>query len=214
MFSQCYEGTSLIWYGSIPGELSGTSTTATWVIDDNPARNFTLKGHEVNAASVYNQKFFETPVYPFGPHKLTVTYNGDNSKTPLVLGKLVIRNDTAVSFPTSTPTSTPTTTPTTSGHSPAIIGGVIGGVACMVAGLLIGSLVLFVLYRRRRLCRQKEMKIKAESAYVLSPRAIPYDPPDSHELDSTSRVAGPSSLVVHQDSRVGLPQMMPPAYTT
>ena len=170
-FSQLfYEGTSLTWYGNIPGELSGNATTATWVIDDNPAQNFTLKGHEVNAATVYNQKIFETPVYPLGSHKLTVTYNGDSSKTPLVLGKLVIQNDTAVpSAAVSSVVPSTTGTHTTSSHTPAIVGSVIGGVACLVTILL----VLFVLYRRR----QKKMKTNAEPAsYVLAPQIASYNP--------------------------------------
>ena len=238
-FSRCHEGTSLIWYGNIPGELSGNSTTATWVIDDNPAQNFTLKGHEVNATTVYNQKFFETPVYPFGPHKLTVTYNGDNSTTPLVLGKLVIQNGTATPSATGTATPSATSTHTTSSHTPAIVGGVVGGVACLLTVLLI----LFFLYRRRK---QKELTtvVQQPGADVPATQAIPYNPPprlptkmsegyspnstietttqslmtstgrnpsDSRVSDST--VPSPSSLVVLQDSGVRLPLVMPPAYT-
>lgn len=152
--------------------MSGNSTTATWVIDNNPAQNFTLNGHEVNATTVYNQKFFETPVYPFGSHKLTVTYNGDNSKTPLVLGKLVIQNGTAVPSATGTTGTRATSsssTHATSNHTPAIVGGVIGGVAL----LIVLSLVLFVLYRRR----QKEKRIKVDETVtasdVLAPQIIP-----------------------------------------
>lgn len=156
-FHSCYEGTSLIWYGNIPGELSGNSTTATWVIDDNPAQHFTLKGHGVDATTVYNQKFFETPVYPLGPHRLTVTYNGDSSKTPLVLGKIVIHNDTAVP---STSTSTTSSTHATSNQTPAIVGGVIGGVACLLI------VTLLVLYRRRQ----------KKTTRVAATQVTPYNP--------------------------------------
>src|SRR5260221_7413182 len=85
-----YEGSSLSWYGHIPSEWNGNSTTARWAIDDKAAQVFILKGHGTGAVTAYNQKFFETPVYPFGAHTLTVTYNGDTAKTPLVLGSLVI----------------------------------------------------------------------------------------------------------------------------
>ena len=137
--SHCYEGTSLSWYGDIPGELNGNSTTATWVIDDNPAQTFVLEGHGANSTTAYNQKFFETPVYPFASHKLIVTYNGDSSKTPLVVGNIYLQNDTAV--PSSTSMDR------TSSHTPIIVGGVIGGVACL---LIVFLLVLFVVCRRRQ----------------------------------------------------------------
>src|SRR6266511_228288 len=165
LFSQCYEGNSLTWYGNIPGEWSGNSTTATWIIDNNPAQSFALKGHGVNATTLYNQKFFETPVYPPGSHKLTVTYNGDTSKTPLVLGKLVIQNGTAVPSATSTHT--------TPSHTPAIVGGVIGGVACLLIIFLLG------LFEYRRRFRQKEMRTQVDEpagyvpASLVTPRPYP-----------------------------------------
>ena len=207
--------------------MSGNRTTATWAIDDNPAQTFVLKGHGTNATTAYNQKFFETVVYPFGPHKLTVTYHGDSSKTPLVLRQIILQNDTAV--------TSAITTHSTSSNTPAIVGGVIGGVA-----FLLILLVLYVLYRRRRhqQSEKETLTIDEPADFIPSPRVFPYNNPSSrlpvklaedHSSgpnfflspgltspgpsetatdavrslttgDAQSDFTGPSSLVVHQDS--------------
>ena len=163
MNNKNYSGTSISWYGDIPAEWNGNSTTGTWVVDNNPSQVFVLKGHGTNAVTQYNQKFFETPVYPYGSHTLTVTYNGDSAKTPLVLGYLAIQNTTVPNSTAGGSTATGTTSagstaaadsmvsgPVAKSNTPAIVGGVIGGVACLVA------LVLLVMYRRSR--RQREDK--------------------------------------------------------
>ncbi len=132
------------WYGFIPSELNGNSTTATWSVDEQASQNFILRGHASGAVTLYNQKFFETAVYPVGSHRLTVTFGGSGQTTPLVLESLVIRNG---SVPISITSST---TETKSTNSTAIIGGVTGGVAFLVLALLV-----FIFLRRRRNSRNE-----------------------------------------------------------
>lgn len=99
-------------------------------------------------------------MYPFGSHTLTVTYNGDSSKTPLVLAYLVIQNDTTVA------NSTVGSAHSASSHIhvPAIAGGVIGGVLCLLL------VVLLVLYQRRR--QQSSLAEKEARIIVDEPNEL------------------------------------------
>jgi hypothetical protein len=121
-----------------------------------------LKGHGANATTQYNEKFFETAAYPLGSHTLTVTYNGDTSKTPLVLAYLAIRNDTA--------SSTTGSADSDSSQTPAIVGGVIGGVAFLLI------VILLVVYRRRKRSNKDTIMVDEPNDYVPASEVIHYDP--------------------------------------
>jgi hypothetical protein len=131
----------VIWYGAQTG---GNSTTGTWAIDGGSPTTFNVTGYGTSNITVYNELFFETPRYSMGPHSLVVTYNGDNSTTPLSFSYLVVQNGT---LPHSTSSSSPSPSATNSSSS-TNVGAIIGGVLGAAASLLIVFLLLF--YRHRR----------------------------------------------------------------
>jgi len=127
----------VIWYAT---EVGGNSTTGTWTIDDNPTKTFSLNGR--GAPVLYNEKYFQTPQYSMGSHRLIVTYNGDNSTTPLILSYLVVQNGTS-SHSISPSSQAANTTTRSSTNIGAILGGALGGAACILV-------VVALLYRHRR----------------------------------------------------------------
>ena len=132
-------GISLSWYST---ESGGNSTTGTWSIDDNPPNIFAVNGLGTNPTAINNQKYFETPQYSMGPHKLTVNYSGDSSKTPLNLAYLLVQNGTLPGSTGSSPRSENATS--TNSNVGAIIGGAVGGACLLIVTLL------FCFYRWRR----------------------------------------------------------------
>lgn len=126
------------WYAT---EIGGSSTTGTWTIDDNPTNTFIVNGRGANDTPVYNEKYFQTPQYSMGSHRLVITYNGDNSTTPLGLAYLVVQNGT---LPRSTGSTVPTvpssqaanTSTGSSTNIGAILGGALGGAACLIVVVL------------------------------------------------------------------------------
>jgi hypothetical protein len=180
----------------------GNSTTATWMIDDKPAQNATLPDHKPGDSSFYNQKVFDTGPLSMGSHRLSVTYNGNGSNTPLVLSSIFIENGT---FPSKTvdltgltsPTSptSPTTTsssesgrPTTSKLTPLVIGGVVGVVAIL---FIIFVVFLFAFYRHRR----DSAKLSVVEKFDIAGHALDGErgPHNNFGRDTNSSDSGSSS---------------------
>jgi hypothetical protein len=124
-----FQGVSVSFYGA---EISGNATTGTWTIDNNLPNTFSLG--RTNDPTMYNKKYFETPRYSMGSHRLVVTHNGNTSTTPMLLDYLIVQNGT---LPRST-------SPTSSTNKGAVIGGALAGAAC----LLVVIIVFFYRYRR------------------------------------------------------------------
>ena len=88
---QCFPGTSLTWYGLIPGDYPGKSTSATYSIDGQTPVTFQLKGYTTKMDN-YNQIFFQTPTLSSGTHHLEVVHQGNSGSTPLTVEYVMIQN--------------------------------------------------------------------------------------------------------------------------
>ncbi|KDR73720.1 hypothetical protein GALMADRAFT_251531 [Galerina marginata CBS 339.88] len=145
-----FVGVSVSWYGFIPTELPHPATTASYAIDGGAPTSFVLRGLPASSATIYNQKFFETPTLTAGHHQLVVTYHGTSQTTPLTLDYLIIQNGTIPSSNTTTPGTSPSGDSHGSGpvkksnNTAAIVGGIIGGL------VLIAIAIAAYLYLRRR----------------------------------------------------------------
>jgi len=181
-------GVSLAWYGIIPAERPHAATTCSFSIDNQSVVTFLLKGiTEESASSAYNQKFFETTTLPYGHHNITVTFQGNEQTTPLVLDYLVVQNGTApeglstsrssskdTESSTSPPGSPPGSSPTgkntgsnvngTSSKSNVvvIVGGVVGAV-----GLILLVCLLLLCYRWKH--KQQNLRDKKVPATHVEP---------------------------------------------
>ena len=155
-------GTSVSWYGTIFSAFDGSAFNLSWTMDQMES-NYTWDWRgNLNASNpLMNQRFFETPTYPYGKHTLTVT-------DPVGLDYVIVQNGTV-------PTSSTTTglTVATSGvggmsravGSGAIAGGVIGGV------LAFGLAIFVFIFCCRRLRSQKETKIYQWDALFFRQKA-------------------------------------------
>lgn len=120
---------------------------------------FTLKGLAAQSATTYNVLMFTADKLTPATHNLVVTYEGDATKTPLVVSTFYVTNASTPSSNTPNPSSVTsgglapsaasTSAVTTIKSSPtgAIVGGTIGCLA--VLALLVG-LVFWCRRRRRR----------------------------------------------------------------
>ncbi|KAG6880138.1 hypothetical protein C0992_005222 [Termitomyces sp. T32_za158] len=160
-----FVGTSLTWVGYIPHLQPHNGSFASYSIDNGPSTKFNLRGLSAAAnATIYNEAFFTTPPLDFGPHTITVTYEGSNAgstSTPLTLDYLLINNaslpmtaNTSVTTSASAITSSPlptssaaTTSPMPRSSTPIgpIVGGVVGGLAAI-------AILLFIFWWWLRRC--------------------------------------------------------------
>jgi len=166
-------GVSLAWYGFIPNEQPHAATTGSYSIDGQSAVNFTLKGlTATKPITIYSQKFFETATLPYGPHNITVSFQGNKSTTPLTLDYLVVQMAPEVTSAStsslgssltgkyvgpSTSTPSPGSSPTgknvgsnmnntsSKNNAGVIAGGIVGAV-----GLILLAYLLFLCYRREQ----------------------------------------------------------------
>jgi len=120
-------------------------------------QTFLVRGH--GGGPDYNIKFFETPSYPYGSHRLTVIHGGNGQSTPLNLVSLLIQNGTS---PGSGVAATPSASATPKSTQTALIIGVVAGAVVLVLAVL-----LFIMFRRR-------MKSKKERADVDPVSPEPY----------------------------------------
>ncbi|KAJ6511520.1 hypothetical protein C8R47DRAFT_1191175 [Mycena vitilis] len=152
-----FHGTAVTLMGYIPAELPHNATSASYTIDGGAPVAFALKGLSAQSPTVYNSVMFTTGTLTPSTHNLVVTYAGDSSKTPLVVGSFYVTNASTTSTPSST-SSTPANSPssdastsnvTTKSSSPvgAIVGGILG---CLALLALITGLVFWCRRRRRR----------------------------------------------------------------
>ncbi|KAF7342109.1 hypothetical protein MVEN_01798200 [Mycena venus] len=152
-----FHGTGVSLFGYVPTELPHNSTSASYTIDGGPPVPFVLNGLAAQSATLYNAVMFTTNTLTPATHNLVVSYGGDSSKTPLVVGAFYVTNTSTPSTSTSTsaaPGNSPsadasTSTVTTKKSSPvgAIIGGIVG---CLVTIALVVGLVFWCRRRRQR----------------------------------------------------------------
>lgn len=195
----------MTWYGT---ELSGNSTTGTWTIDDNSPTTFIVNGLGTNTTPTYNEIYFQSPLYSMGSHKLIVTYNGDNSTTPLNLAYLVVKNGTLPTSSTgsssqATKTSSTDTAPATTSNMGAILGGVLGGTACLL-------IVIVFFYRYRRGSRKDRAHTDSSFSYIASTHRSSSRPdmPDTEVSALRPRKTQGQPLVVLAPGRPQDEQMM------
>ncbi|KAF8159353.1 hypothetical protein B0H34DRAFT_767602 [Crassisporium funariophilum] len=192
-----FTGVSLAWYGLIPTELSGTPSLASYTIDGSVSVPFVLNGLSDGSVSMFNQLFFETPKLPFGPHTIVVTFESDQTSTPLSLDFLLVQNGTASSGPTfpsistSSPTSTSMPLPFSSGSLKRVN---VAGIVCGVLGAILFTLILIFLLLRYR-------KRKRENEQMRSATVAPFYPTSYvQDLDTSSTVSLHASPAFRQQS--------------
>ncbi|KAF8902423.1 hypothetical protein CPB84DRAFT_1846351 [Gymnopilus junonius] len=139
-----FTGINVQWYGILSHEFSNANSPASYSIDGGPEYPLVIDGSlGGQQVELLNQRVFETPVLPFGPHNITVRFDSPSgTSTPLTLTHLFIQNGTLTSpAPSSTlPASTP---PSASSLSRSGVSKKTN-VAAIVGGLL-GSLLFFCL---------------------------------------------------------------------
>ena len=140
-------GQSLSWY-------DGQHPT-----NDPPLGNYTIdEGQSVripgsappSSQPLFNQPLFEIPALPFGPHSIKVTFEGENSSTPLTLAFILVQNGTW---------------PTSSSHADVNIGGIVGGSLTAIFALL---LIVFLSIRYREQIR----KTWSEKLHPFLPKSV------------------------------------------
>lgn len=194
-------GVSISWWGYSPGEFPGNSTTATWQVDDDPVQTFIVRGHGDGGTS-YNIKFFETPSYSYGSHRLTVIHKGNGQLTPLNLVTLLVQNGTVPGSGVAKPDDSPTTrsTPTA-----AIVGGAVAGGLVLVIAIL-----LFVMFRRRK--KSKKSRKEPEVVDPIAPEPFIYNPTPPI-LPSTNMSVSPDNLSSARGKHSLAPQRPPTILT-
>lgn len=151
---------SIQWYSHIPTELPHAPSLATYSIDGNVENAFALQGlGSPSQATLYNVMEFETATLPYGQHDITVTFQSDNTSTPLTLGYLLIQNGSESSTPVPVPTSTSNTTSIAASKTGPNVGGIVGGVLGTLLFLL-SVVAAFLFYRHWRRQRAADPKLR------------------------------------------------------
>lgn len=174
-----FTGTRVTWMGQVPGSAPAISSQIEYTIDDQAPVVVDLPGYETTM-TLYEQVFFQTPVLPNGPHRLSVTHRGSSASTPLVLGHMFIDDGNytvpnleeistdILDLTTGTPTSTsqngwipngspssspspPSTSDTPADSSKAPVGAIVGGVLGGLAFLCLLIVAAYYMYSRRKL---------------------------------------------------------------
>ncbi|KAH6890045.1 hypothetical protein BKA70DRAFT_1409027 [Coprinopsis sp. MPI-PUGE-AT-0042] len=209
-----FVGTRLSWWGFIPPQFARAPTTASYSVDGGPATSFALKGLAEDQGTVYNQKFFETPLLPSGPHRVFVVHGGNGQTTPLTLTNLLIEGgnstsplpgDPSIFAPgSSSPPSESDGASTTGGSKPpiaAIVGGVLGGLAIITATMIVA---FFIIRRHRTNARSRA------NEYVVPFDSVVAHPPthdkgggNTNNSDRTAPMNPTYHAVPHQEQTLG-----------
>ncbi|KAJ7050420.1 hypothetical protein C8F01DRAFT_1000751 [Mycena amicta] len=167
-----FHGTAVTLTGYVPAELPHNATSCKYSLDGGPETTFTLHGLPVDTnTSAFNVPILTVSALTPATHNLSITYEGDVTKTPLGVQAFYVTNavaggagrgaasssSSASGTPTITTGSTDasgtagsdTTSTTHTKHSStgAIAGGVIGGVLLLAA---LAALLFWCLRRRRQ----------------------------------------------------------------
>ncbi|KAF9479548.1 hypothetical protein BDN70DRAFT_806815 [Pholiota conissans] len=156
--SLSFTGVSLQWYSHIPTELPHRPSLATYSIDGGAENSFALQGlGSPTQVTLYNVMEFEITSLPYGRHDITITFQGDNTSTPLTLAYLLIQNGSSYSAPT--PSATASVASLSANKSGPNVGGIVGGVlGALFFFLSVVAAVLF--YRHWRKQYGPDMKLK------------------------------------------------------
>ncbi|KAF9557159.1 hypothetical protein CPC08DRAFT_820057 [Agrocybe pediades] len=185
-FTYGFYGVSILWRGFYFSDLPTDPTTATYSIDGQAPVSFDLNGNSAKGPGhQYSQVFFQTPLLEPNNHTLTVSYQGDSTKTPLALESLEVQNGISTSSTSSTapgqntvssttPTSTSpgnsasSTAMTTAGKKKFVsIGPIIGGVVGGIGLILIIVAIVIVILKKRSLNRRHGSHL--QTAQVVHP---------------------------------------------
>ncbi|PPQ69586.1 hypothetical protein CVT25_000960 [Psilocybe cyanescens] len=174
-----FTGIGVTWYGIVPSELPGASSRCSYSIDGDAPQHFFLPSLQPNQPTQFNQIFFQTPTLSFGPHNMTVVFNGDQSSTPLGLLSLTVQNSSQDSSPSITSASSPTgptgsaiintlSVKVKSTNVPAIVCGVLAAISI----LCLTAFVYLKYVRRRKRTTRWEDIIKPFSISRPPPRVV------------------------------------------
>ncbi|KAJ7216386.1 hypothetical protein GGX14DRAFT_315427, partial [Mycena pura] len=157
-----FRGTALTLVGYVPQELPHNATTASYAVDGGAPTTFTLTGLPPDGTTTgFNVPIFSIDHLAPAQHNVVVTYEGDSTKTPLVVQTFFVTNSTtaaaaaaAASPPSSSGNPPAASSPsgsaqTAAAHSSAgaIAGGLVAGLAVLAA---LAGLLFWWLRRRAR----------------------------------------------------------------
>ncbi|KAJ3512869.1 hypothetical protein NLJ89_g3269 [Agrocybe chaxingu] len=209
-----FYGVSLSWYGvRVASALSRDASTGFYDLDNGTLVAFSLKPIPAGSQRSYNQKIFETSVYPQGKHELFAVYAGIRDQSPLTLDYVVIKNGststnstvTTVTAPsTADPTAPSTADPTAPPSSDILVsessgksvdaGVIVGSVVGTLSFVAVFLLSIWFLRRRsqRRLQQQKEAAL-ANQANIVDPWFQPGPNPDIEWIPEMQILLRPES---------------------
>lgn len=192
-----FTGVGLSWVGFIPTELPHEPAPALYTVDDLSPVAFVLPGLPSNSSTLFNQVFFATPALPYGPHNLTVVYQGGNTLTPLTLTDLLIQNGSPlVSGVNTTSTAANNTHPGVSkatASTRARAGPIVGGVFGTILAVLL--LAILFIFARRWYRRYKKPVLRPTPGYAHS-----FDPTAPLDMEMENRRSLAPSIIT-QDPR-------------
>ncbi|KAK7042231.1 hypothetical protein R3P38DRAFT_2889279 [Favolaschia claudopus] len=197
-----FHGTSVTLFGYVPTELPHNASSGSYTIDNGPPVPFTLNGLAAQSATAYNTVMFKTNTLTDTTHNLVVTYEGDNSQTPLAVGTFYVTS-TAAKSSTSSSSSSPLTPSdssrsgtTTTKSSP--VGAIVGGIIGFLAALAI--IVGLIFWCRRRQRQQTETAQQTTANPFMMSSAEPG--PASAQYSYSAVPPEPSgSPYIHSDPR-------------
>ncbi|CAA7271035.1 unnamed protein product [Cyclocybe aegerita] len=201
-----FYGVSLSWYGvRVASTLSRDASTGLYNLDNGTLVTFSLKTIPVGAQQSYNQKIFETPVYPPGKHELFTVYAGIRDQSPLTLDYVVIKNGSTSANSTVTTITAPSTADRTalpssdtvvseSSRKSVDAGVIVGSVLGTLTFVAVVLLSIWFLRRRsqRRLQQQKEAAL-TNQANIVDPWFQPGPNPDIEWIPEMQILLRPDS---------------------
>ncbi|KAJ7057232.1 hypothetical protein C8F01DRAFT_1086843 [Mycena amicta] len=165
-----FHGTAVKLTGYVPMELPHNATTAKYVVDNGPATTFALQGLPAEATTTpFNVLMFAVDSLSPADHNVVVTYEGDSTKTPLVVKTFFSLHRPRAHLPRPPSHSSGTHTGAKK-HSPAAA--IAGGVVAGLVGLAVLAGLLFWCLRRRR--RGKTPKRSSE--FTIDKADVPAGP--------------------------------------
>jgi hypothetical protein len=148
--------------------------------DANYVSNWSERSASNASYPLINQKLFESPTYPIGPHTLKVSYTADSTRPRLGFDYLIVTNVTLPPRPSGTPSPAASTSRKPGG---AIAGGVIGGVVSL------GIAVLVFYFYRRRLNSKRNVEAGPEEPTPFDRRPAHFAlSPRTHRVQRKSRL--------------------------
>ncbi|KAG2008287.1 hypothetical protein CC2G_013734 [Coprinopsis cinerea AmutBmut pab1-1] len=213
-----FVGTSVAWYGVIPGRSPSVYSRAEYSIDGGPVIDFFINDfpETMTSARLTGQPFFKSPPLPYGRHELNVVYRGNPSSAPLSLHYFIVEEGTLGSALEDTVPGTGQGQPVEDSLTQAQLGGIIGG-TCAAAAIIF-LLFGYAIYLRRKNKNAGSRPPVGESSSDAAPPVsemtihpfIPSDATNSSDLFTSSlspfsQTASPLGREARYKARVGSP---------